>query len=646
MIIFRKQPPRQVNIYMALLVRLLIILLLLTVSRFIFYWLNPSYFPGLTGERWWLILQGGLRFDIAAIFYVNAVYIFLQIIPFRIRYHAWYQRAARAVFAVTNGLALLVNTVDMIYFRFTLRRSTLDVFREFQQEEGKGSFLLRFALDYWYLVLFFVLMVMAMMWLYNRVAVKKPEPFRPWLFYPAGLALMAGIIALMVGGIRGDFRHSTRPITMSNAGQYVKSSGDIPLVLNTPFCMIRTAGRSFYKKENFFQPDEAERIYTPVQQLNSEQPFRYDNVVVIILESFGREGIGFFNSQLDNGNYKGYTPFLDSLCSVSFVSSRSFANGRKSIDALPAVLAGVPAGEVPFVLTPYASNKMKSLPAILKEKGYATSFFHGAPNGSMGFKAFVNLMGVSDYYGKDEFKNDAEFDGLWGIWDEPFFQFFAHTLDTVRQPFFSTIFSVSSHHPFKVPSKYKNKFPKGTLPIHQCMGYTDMALRRFFETAAKADWYRKTLFVITADHATLSSFPEYQTTLGNVSVPVIFYHPGDTTLQGMTSRLLQQTDIMPSVLGYLGYSGPVFSFGKNIFDSTSSNFAVNYMNGYHLAMGDYLLDVNDRKEVAGLYNYQSDPFLKQDSSSLLPAVRDSLSLRLRAFIQQYHNRLIEDRMLP
>ncbi|HMR93267.1 MAG TPA: LTA synthase family protein, partial [Chitinophagaceae bacterium] len=146
MIIFRKQPPRQVNIYMALLVRLLIILLLLTVSRFIFYWLNPSYFPGLTGERWWLILQGGLRFDIAAIFYVNAVYIFLQIIPFRIRYHAWYQRAARAVFAVTNGLALLVNTVDMIYFRFTLRRSTLDVFREFQQEEGKGSFLLRFAL--------------------------------------------------------------------------------------------------------------------------------------------------------------------------------------------------------------------------------------------------------------------------------------------------------------------------------------------------------------------------------------------------------------------------------------------------------------------------------------------------------------------
>src|SRR5690606_23569815 len=177
-------------------------------------------------------------------------------------------------------------------------------------------------------------------------------------------------------------------------------------------------------KENFFQPDEAERIYTPVQQLNSEQPFRYDNVVVIILESFGREGVGFFNSQLDNGKYKGYTPSLDSLCSVSFVSSRSFANGRKSIDALPAVLAGVPAGEVPFVLTPYASNKMKSLPAILKEKGYATSFFHGAPNGSMGFKAFMNLMGVSDYYGKDEFKNDAEFDGLWGIWDEPFFQFF------------------------------------------------------------------------------------------------------------------------------------------------------------------------------------------------------------------------------
>jgi phosphoglycerol transferase MdoB-like AlkP superfamily enzyme len=644
-IITRLKKTYPCNIYVALLWRLAIMLFLFFLSRFIFYAVNRDFFKGLTFSRWLNIIRGGFHFDLAALLYVNILFILLYIFPFPARYNRIYQKIAKIIFFVTNGLALLVNCIDFIYFRFTLRRSTLEVLKEFSHEKGRGHFFLTFINSYWYIVLIYISLLVIMVWLYNRVVIKKPERIRPFIYYPSGIILFAIVVALMVGGIRGDFKYSTRPITMSNAGEYVTVPGEIPLVLNTPFCLIRTFRQRFYEKENYFPDGQLEKIYTPVQHLSSDQPFRYDNVVIIILESFGKEGVGFYNKAMKNGTYKGYTPFLDSLLSVSFVHLKSFANGRKSIDALPSVLASIPNAETPFVLTPYASDKIKSLPAILKEKGYQTSFFHGAANGSMGFKAFVNLMGVEKYYGKDEYNNNADFDGLWGIWDEPFFQFFAHNLDTMQQPFFSTIFSVSSHEPYKVPEKYKGVFPKGDIPLHQCLGYSDMALRKFFATASTMKWFKHTLFVLTADHSNPTCYPEYQNDWGNMAIPILFYHPGDSSLRGVDSNFVQQIDIMPSVLSYLHYNGDVVSFGENIFDPFRNNFAVNYINSFQWFHNNELLQ-SDGHKTMGLYDFINDRFLKKNLQETHSPQQDSMEMKAKAFIQQYHNRLIGDRMLP
>lgn len=634
-----------VNIYIALALSLLIMMFILFISRFIFYWLNMEYFPGISFSHWLRIIRGGIRFDLAAVLYLNLLFIFLMILPFPFRHIPWYQRITKWVFFIMNGLGIVVNCIDFIYFRFTLRRSTTDVLKEFSHEKGKGNFLFTFMIDYWYVVIICAALIALLVFLYNRIQIRKPEIIKPWVYYPTCIVLFPLIIVGLVGGIRGDFKYSTRPITMSNAGEYVSVPGEIPLVLNTPFCLIRTIRQTFYHKEKYFADDAVENIYTPVQQLVSDKPFRPENVVIIILESYGREGVGYYNKDLKNGTYKGYTPFLDSLISVSATCENTFANGRKSIDAMPSILTSIPAGENPFVLTPYASNRIKSLPMILKEKGYQTSFFHGAPNGSMGFKAFVNLIGVDKYFGKDEYNNNADFDGLWGIWDEPFFQYFAHTLDTIRQPFFSTIFSVSSHHPYKVPEKYKGVFPKGDLPIHQCMGYTDMALRKFFQTASTMSWFKHTLFVLTADHATISHFPEYQTSWGYMSIPVVFYHAEDTLLRNAEKTMAQQTDIMPSVLSYLNYSGKIVSFGKSIFTPSNEHFVVNYINGFQLLKDNYLLQFDGQK-TSGLYDFIHDRLLQTNLKDKLPVIRDSLELKLKAYIQQYHNRLVEDKMWP
>ena len=163
--------------------------------------------------------------------------------------------------------------------------------------------------------------------------------------------------------------------------------------------------------------------------------------------------MGAFNQNSNIPNYVSYTPFLDSLASKSLVFDNAFANGRKSIHGMSSVLAGIPSFKDAFTSSPYANQKIESVVSVLNLEGYDTSFFHGAPNGSMGFLGFSNILGFDHYYGKTEFGNDALFDGFWGIWDLPFFQFTKETIDTKKTPFFSTIFTVTSHEPYIIPDE-------------------------------------------------------------------------------------------------------------------------------------------------------------------------------------------------
>jgi phosphoglycerol transferase MdoB-like AlkP superfamily enzyme len=631
------------NIYVTLLLSLGLSFVLLSATRLIFFFINASYFPKLELKDWWPIIQGGIKFDIAAVLYTNTLFILLQIFPFTFRYHIHYRKITKIVFILSNILMIAFSVLDMIYFKYTLRRSTWMIFREFSNESNRTRMILLSLLEYWYILPIFLIFVLVLIFLFNKIEAKVIRPKHTRFHHTRNLAFFITIPVLFVGGVRGDFKYSTRPITMSNAGEYVSNPALIPLVLNTPFCVLRTMQQQFYTKDNFFDENDVPKYYDPIQTIAQNKDFKYDNVVIIILESFGLESVGFYNKGLDGGRYKGYTPFLDSLLAEGFTANHSFANGRKSIDALPSVLMGIPSGEIPFVLTPYVSNKSESLPQILKSKGYATAFFHGAPNGSMGFKALMNLIGVEQYYGKDEYGKDEDFDGTWGIWDEPFFQFTAEKINGLKEPFMSTLFSVSSHEPFKVPPAYKGKFPKGDHPLREVIGYTDQSLRKFFAKAEKMSWFKRTLFVITGDHASISYYPEYKTSWGNMAVPVLFYHPGDTSLRKKDQGVIQQTDIMPTVLSYLHYDRPFLAFGRNVLENTRDKIAFNYHNGFQLFRDQYLLQMKGN-EPASLYNYINDPLLQKDLSGELKSKKDSMTNTIKAVIQHYHNRLIGDQL--
>lgn len=631
------------NVYWALFLRLLLAMFLFMLCRIGFFIYNLSYFPEMTTWNFLRILWGGFWFDLTAVLYINVIILILSVIPVDLRFRHGYQLTIKVFYYVLNGLALAINVMDFIYYKFTLRRTTADVFKQFENEDNLFSLFFRFLIDYWYAVLFWVFLMWLMVTLYNKIKVRGPLMQHRIAYYVAGILAVPLAIGLFIGAVRGGFRHSTRPITLSNAGEYVEHPNEVSLVLNTPFAIFRTLGKTKIQKLTYFSDEqELNKVYTPVHVSNDSAAFKKTNVVVIILESFSKEFFGAFNK--DKPGYTGHTPFLDSLIGHSKTFEYSFANGRKSIDGLPSVMASIPSLGVPYVLTPFANNRINSLGNILRNEGYHTSFFHGAPNGSMGFSSFTNLAGFEHYYGKSEYNNDDDFDGMWGIWDDKFFDFYADKLNEFPQPFMSAIFSVSSHHPFVMPKEFEGKFKGGEQPILKCIEYTDYALRQFFKKASTMPWYKNTLFVITADHTSSNIvFPESHTTWGLFSVPIIFYKP-DNSLGELSSSIVQQIDIMPSVLGHLNYNKPYVGFGRNVFDSTQTAFAFNYRDDiYNLYEGDYLL-MFDGKRTVSLFNFKQDKMLQHDIKNDNAETVKQLELKIKAIIQQYNNRMVEDRL--
>lgn len=627
-----------------LVFRVLILLFMYLLCRLLFYFFNSGLFPGVTARDMAVMELGGLRFDLSAILYVNLLYCIMQIIPFRFRYKKTYQRVADGVFYFTNSIALALNCIDLIYYRFTLRRTTAIVFGEFRGTQNHLQLAYHFLTGYYYIFLLWIALIALMVWLVRRIRVTNqipPANLRHYSFHGLGFLALPLLIVLGIRsglGPKQDF-----PLAPSDAGQYARHPNDIAIVQNTPFCMLLSLDKKLFTPQHYFDEKELEMVYSPVHRPQATEPFNPRNIVLIIVESLGRETLGCMNKQLDNGRYSGYTPFLDSLAGASLIFPNAYANGRMSIEGSPSVIASVPSLQESFTFTPYYSNKLQTLPGLLAAKGYSSMSAHGAPNGSLGLNAFAVAAGFQRYLGKDEYNHDADYDGVWGIWDHQFLPFFARSCSELNTPFCASVFTVSSHHPYRIPAELADQFPAGTMDIHRSIRYADYSLREFFREAARQPWYANTVFVITADHSCAAYHDEYKTTVGAFAAPIIFFTP-DHSLTGVNSRVAQQIDIMPSLLSYLRFDQPYFAFGKNLFDSTADPIAVSYIgNTFQLIWDNWVIQHNTSETVA-LFDLAADPLQKNNLAGRRPEVQARMEKKVKAVIQQYNNRMIENRM--
>lgn len=634
------------KIFPYLLAKYVLAFLLLMATQAIFYFVNSSSFLINSASDALMIMLGNIHFGISTTALVLVPYFVLYIIPTGLRWKPTYKTISEVVYQISISLMLIANLADTIYFQWTLRRTTGDIFKYLTVGGDMGNLIPQFLSDFWGYVVVFVVLITLSIFLSKKIVLQ------PRKSYPKSLLrdsiLSAVFAAFVVLAIRGGLFLQYKPLSPIDAGRYAQSN-NTPLVINTPFSIIKTFSKqSSIDKVSYFASDEKlESIFSPISQPlfdtiatceNDSLAKAKPNVVLIILESFSEEYIGFFNRKNQS-----FTPFLDSLAAHSIVY-QGMANGKRSIESIPAFLAGMPTFmDEPYTTSTYSMNKIVGLPQILKRHDYHTSFFHGAYNGSMNFDGFTKSIGVDNYFGMDEYNDPSDYDGNWGIFDEPFLLFMADKLSEFPQPFFSTVFTISSHHPYTIPQQHANRFAKGELPILETVMYTDYALRRFFEKASRTEWFNNTLFIISADHTAQAMDDEYKSDFGIYKIPMIFYHPNADTAF-VSEHLVQQIDIMPTVIDYLQINEPSLGFGKSLYQ-TAGGYHIAYRSGcYQLIKGNYLLRFD--KERFEIYNVVADPLLTDNMTSKLekdPKIEE-LKQYLKAIIQQYNNRLINNQL--
>ncbi len=625
-----------------------------------FYAFNQHVFREAAAGQVVLAFWHGFRFDVSALLLLNVPWLLLSLVPSRGR--GW-QQLVRGVYLLLNGFGLALNLIDWEYFRFIGRRTSNElstIGADVQRQAGQ------LLLSYWWLLLPFAALLAALWYLYpmpgrelqaashkRQAESGKPDTknikptansYKLMAKYSLQLAMVAALVVL---GIRGGLQ--LKPLRTGAA--FVQQPAVLGhLALNSTFTFLKSLGYEAPERRNYFSSPaqlQAALAARPLPQ-RAAAPLPGRNVVVLILESFGSEYNG-----VENPGRRSYTPFFDSLATHGgLLLPDHYANGRRSIEALPAVLAGLPSlMEGSFITSDFQTDELHGLGGILARHGYQTSLFHGAQNGTMGFNTFGGMAGMQQYFGLDEYPGAAgspDFDGHWGIFDEPYLQYFSQQLSRQRAPFFSTLFTLSAHEPFGLPARYRGKLPAGTLAIQPTIAYADLALRQFFAAARRQPWYDNTLFLLLADHTSQSDAADYQNVLGEYKTPLLLFAPGQQLPAVALPRITQQTDVPATVLDLLGLpvEGQLLPFGYSVFDTGTSGRALFLSGGsYWLVHTDFVTELTADNQVR-LYPYRTHLLPAAPLARPNPAKLLQYGNELKACVQFYLNGLAENRLYP
>lgn len=627
------------NDFIVLIFRLLILYLILLITQVVFYFYNQSIVGNIQLSALPMMFKGAMKFNTISILYLNTVFLVLSLIPFKFREKKWYQKMLFWIYTISNSIGLVVmNLADAVYYRYTFKRITSEEMHFFRENDNTGSIILKSMGENWYLFLVGIALIALMVFLYKKIPYSGSCIKKKGIYYPLHVILLAFGVLFYVFGIRSSFDLKARPVTLSYAAFYTQSAPQTSVILSNPFCTLRTIRMKDFQVLEYFDEETAEKIFTPYHYPSGDSKYLIGkkNIVLFVLESFNREHSKFMMPHLNKG--EGYTPFLDSLMQEGYAFTNSFSNGRKSIESLPSILISIPSYKKPFPLLPESVGEMKALPSILEDYGYSTHFFCGTTENQMGFEAIGKMAGIRNFYNRTHFEKlhpGENRSNEWGIWDMDFLQFFEQELNRIDTPFFAAFYTLTSHHPFNLPEEYQGKMPTGVNPLQPCVAYTDLSFRKFFEKASQESWFDNTLFIFVADHASgYNAYEESQTAKGSTAIIYFLYTP-DHSLQGRNHEVVQQLDIMPTMLGLMGYEKPYFAFGRDVFNEPERRaVTTNCVNQIYQCITDSLSIYMDDEQT--LYAYAATDTLQQhDILDLSKAEQRNLNDYFKAIIQAY-----------
>lgn len=614
---------QRVKIVSKLLLLLLLVYLLLRVTFGIVYFGWDFSFRGILNILYW-----GMRMDIAAVVYIN--------IPFLIYYFLlspffsllWQQRLSIVFFSLINLPFIALNFIDLVYFKYTLRRSGVDIFYVFGDSIHSFGALFR---QYWYVLLLFIIVAILFVYAIKKIIhSQQPVKERGYLRWLSPLVFTAFLLLMARG-----WEH--RPIVPSTPILYTEPVAQ-PLVNNSTLNLLYSCLRasSNLERKNYFTEQQLDSLYTIRRQYPPVKAFEKRNVVIFVLESFAAD---FITGKTGKAN----TPFFDSLLMHSTVCENAFANGHESVKGLTAILGSIPPfTDEPIFLSNYNAVPFNGIGTLLKKEGYNTSFFHGAEYDHFNFAKLCRMAGIDDYYSKDTYGHPEHDDGSWGLYDEYLFSYFADEMILKRQPFLSVLFNTSSHPPFTIPPARRSQFSiPGQSAQLNSISYVDDCFRQLFDRIRSEPWFANTLFVFCADHTVLENIDSKSYYHDAYHIPLFIYdpqHPFQTVITGT----VQQLDIVPTVLHQLGYAKPFMSFGNDFL--SGGGFSIARKNdGYQLIDSTTITGFDDRSgKTIYHYNYKTDSTLSRNIPDAADAKQKTEMIK--AIIQRFNNSFIDQKL--
>jgi phosphoglycerol transferase MdoB-like AlkP superfamily enzyme len=613
--------------------RCLLGLSILTLCRILFIIIQFNYFKNNDLTQIPQVLFYGLLFDLQAIVYCLIPFHLFSLFPYKIKSNKFTKFFIKFSFVLGISFILILNLIDFEFFKIKNRRSGIELFHLINDPSNPIS---SYLISYWYLVFLLLGFIMVLIKFYP-IKINNTQQLnntKSLLLNSFIFIIMSGLLLLAArGGLQ------TKPLRSFDAARFVHPTWT-NATINSFTQLITSYNAPTPQEITLFKNQDLLNQIKPFK--NNSQSIRLNikpNIVLIILESFGRDYCGFLN------NRQKFTPFLDSLSKKSLVFEHAYSSGYSSIESIPAIFASIPSLlEVPYINSNFQSNHVKGVHHYLSKAGFDCSFYYGAENGSMGFQNFLKSSGKISYFGKNEYPNKQDFDGSWGIWDEEYLNYFAEELNKKQLPFFSTVFTLTSHDPYKIPEKYKSFFKGGELPIHKAVEYTDYALKQFFERAKNTEWFENTVFIITADHTSYSKNEYFYSPMGKFEIPLLIYSPKFIEPKVNKEKTVSHLDIFPSIIDLAQINDSFCALGNSVFEPENSTAINHEMDYFQIIQYPYCLQIFSNNQTNFFMQTKSmkSNMAKVEMNEVELVLKEKLRIELLSKQQFFINQILKN----
>ncbi len=563
-------------------------LFVLSLERFLFYFLNLDNFAKLSFNEIFLSFINGLRVDFLTISTFGAVSILAMLFGF-------WKFGNRSLFIILY-IIFSVNLISIGYFPQVGRHLENEVFLI-----GND---LNFIFDLFIIYANFIslyalgMLLIWKIWL-NLTKIDETKFINNSKLIEKIIIIFIAIILLFLG-IRGKI--SGKPLSFSD--NFINGKIQTAhLAVSGTFSILKSKKRTIY---NFVPNNEAENIINNLLDNNFSSNIKYKknietpNIIILLVESLTPQ---FIDQNL--------TPNLYNLKNSSIYFNNFFANGQRSIEGITSILTGIPS--VPaFPDLGYGREMNKNinyLGKFVKDLNYKTFGIQGSKRSSFRIDQALTIAGFDNVFGAEDMQNlnvdEVNIKLPFGsVWDGNLLKFINHLELNSNQPFLLFGFTATMHMPFKLPNKKYEIYSHDETGLNGYLNnlyYFDNKLGEFLESCKKQSWFQNTICIITADHVVGNNLFKSESIIERHRIPLYIYAP-DIFEPHQIDKIASQSDIFPTIIKILKNNKKYNLYGNSLLNENEKNSFAFLREGdqSYLLKKDKLETLNESLELKAL----------------------------------------------